>query len=429
MLGRAVTLVALLASMGLVVGCVGDRTVVIGTGAPEEPLTFKRISPDRPRSPRDTPLRPGPVTRRGMPLVIAQPAAVVFPLKQTLSKSSSPLHIKNIGTAPLRIEKLTLSGDPAFSVRAAGPKSWLINAKKPELTPDQPLVIAPGQAWMLIVQHEPTGYALSTAMLQVRTNDPSREVSLKVSIRANAEESCLALSPSKVMDFEQTDVGTCKTRLLQLRNCGGSAVVIEDAGLINAAPQTPFSVSWGGASTGQPWIDEQLSAGSGAAVVLKAKETLDIAVTYCPSKPLPTGAFDSAQLAVVASAPGPHTVALKGTPRVPTCPKAVAGVAQVQAAQVGTLLQLTSHDSKASSGGISKWQWTLQAPPSSTAKLMPSAKVPTPSLVVDVAGSYTFCVDVWDDANKKSCQTSCLTVHATETATYQPGNYGAGPVW
>lgn len=412
-------------------GCVGERSIVVGfaaatTAIPTVPTGL--ATPSRPGTTDEhAPARPRP-DAGGMPLIRAEPADVVLPFSPLQKTRSTPVQLKNTGTGALHIERLALEGATSFSVRAAGPKSWLLNHENAVLELVPPIVLKPGAALSLVVQHTSGGHAPEVAVLRVRSNDPTREKSLAVTLRANVEPSCLTLSPEDVLDFAKVDVATCRTRLLEARNCGDIAVVIEDAGLLNPGPTTPFSVSWGAGQTGQPWIDQAIKAGAAPSLIIEPGAKTEIAVTYCPATPLPAGQHDSASLALITSA-GNHHVILRGEPVVPKCPKAIAGVAQVEAAAVGSTLQLTSFDSKASIGGITKWAWSVKTPPSSQAVLLPNAASASPSLLIDVAGSYTFCVDVWDSAGTKSCMNSCLTVHATESETYQSGGYGAGPVW
>ena len=370
--------------------------------------------------------RPG---ERGTPMVIAQPAMVSFAFVAQPKVQVAPLHLKNIGSAPLLIEKLTLSGSASFKVRATGAASWALSSQHPAANFDDPIVVAAGESLRVIIEHHGAGHDAQTAMLRVLSNDPTREVSLAVGFQANVEPSCLQLSPQEQLDFGKVDVGTCRTKLVDARNCGKVPVVIEDAALLNTNAETPFSVSWGTGEAGQPWIDQQVATGTASSVMLEPASKLSLAVTYCPAKALAKGVADSALLEVVSSAPGTQHVVCRGVPQLPSCPKAVAGIAQVDAAQVGSKLQLTSFDSKATTGTILKWKWTLAAPSISTAKLLPSIHSPAPSFTVDVAGSYTFCVDVWDSGGAKACQSSCLTIHATETATYGANHYSATPVW
>ncbi|TNF33868.1 MAG: hypothetical protein EP329_07860 [Deltaproteobacteria bacterium] len=76
----------------------------------------------------------------------------------------------------------------------------------------------------------------------------------------------------------------------------------------------------------------------------------------------------------------------------------------------GTVLQLSSDSSIAGDGTIVTWQWSVQAPPGSSATFQPSATVANPTFTVDVAGSYLFLLDVADDLGTAGCQQAQLAV-------------------
>jgi hypothetical protein len=57
----------------------------------------------------------------------------------------------------------------------------------------------------------------------------------------------------------------------------------------------------------------------------------------------------------------------------------------------------------AATGSISKYEWSVVAPPGSVSVFLPSAAAPDPTFEVNVAGTYIFRLKVWDEENTESC--------------------------
>lgn len=92
------------------------------------------------------------------------------------------------------------------------------------------------------------------------------------------------------------------------------------------------------------------------------------------------------------------------TPAITVTPDPASGIF------TGTVLQLSSDQSVPGDGPIVQWQWSVQAPPGAAAVFSPSATVANPTFTVDVAGSYLFLLDVWDDQGVESCVQAQLAV-------------------
>ncbi len=92
------------------------------------------------------------------------------------------------------------------------------------------------------------------------------------------------------------------------------------------------------------------------------------------------------------------------------CPKALIDVPPAPLAPQSQV-QLAGGKSVAADGSpATAFHWTAKQPPGSTSVFVPSATAPNPSFVMNVAGSYTFCLSVWDAQGVKSCHPACLTL-------------------
>lgn len=425
--GEANRWLALLTATCCIGGCVAEKGVVVGYAQADSTVAAPLA-------------RPGPLARPtvratadasatgdripGLPLLVAEPAHIKMPTATPGTLHATTLRLRNNGTGTLLIERLELSGDGAFAVRNAAGPSWQLTPAGPQLELAPPKALQPNEAWALIVDYRPQGSGPQTAVLTVRSNDPTREIALAVSLRGQVDAACLELAPAGQLDFAKVDIGTCRTRVVDARNCGDVAVIVSEVGFAGGQTDGPFSLSWGAGQAAPAWIDDQITGASGPTVVLQPGAKLPIAVTYCPAS-MPAGAAPhAADLVVQSSAPGDHQLSCRGEPVQPACPKAHASIEQGDVAHVGSSMQFSSSLSKALSGPIVKTNWTLAAPPLSSAALWPSASSTQPTVAFDVAGTYTACLHVWDVLGNMSCQPSCLTVHATDSPTY-----AATPIW
>lgn len=130
---------------------------------------------------------------------------------------------------------------------------------------------------------------------------------------------------------------------------------------------------------------------------------------------------DTAQPASDSAATSPETDlgAADTAGGVPACPTAKATAAEGDVVVAGTTLHLKGDGSAAANGAISAYSWTCTQPAGTNAQLLPSAKVANPTILLQVVGGYTCCLDVWDMSGAKSCAPACVAVGVTaDTAIY-----------
>jgi hypothetical protein len=93
-------------------------------------------------------------------------------------------------------------------------------------------------------------------------------------------------------------------------------------------------------------------------------------------------------------------------PTPPGCPVAAITIAETGDLFAGTTLHLSAAGSSSDAGAIAQWQWSVQAPAGSQSTFAPSATVAEPTFVIDLAGTYLFTLDVWDEGGTKSCSSA-----------------------
>lgn len=85
------------------------------------------------------------------------------------------------------------------------------------------------------------------------------------------------------------------------------------------------------------------------------------------------------------------------------CPVAV--IKSIEGSQVApqTVVHLVGSQSYSPNGEIVKWVWSVEQPPLSGSIFVPSSIFADPVFELNVAGLYTFSLDVWDSTGTKSC--------------------------
>lgn len=91
-------------------------------------------------------------------------------------------------------------------------------------------------------------------------------------------------------------------------------------------------------------------------------------------------------------------------PPLPECPVAAITVDEGPSVDTGTVVHLSAAQSKSSEGAITQWKWGVQAPPGAAGAFLASDAIEEPTFLVDVAGTYLFTLDVWDELGTQSCK-------------------------
>lgn len=214
---------------------------------------------------------------------------------------------------------------------------------------------------------------------------------------------CVTAEPTKVQ-IGGVAVSLTKTRSVTLTSSCAAPVTI-----------TAIELETGedGACVGQGCSAFAVEPAAPLPVTLAPGETLELEVHYSPTQEAPRDeegqpVIDAATV-VVASDGIPLTVPVTGLGiaqpcAAPSVTMTVGGASLVSGATVAlnSTVQLLGTENPAD-GPAGGWEWTLVAPQGSTATFQPNADVQAPSVVPDVAGSYTVAVSAWSLAGLKSC--------------------------
>ncbi len=124
---------------------------------------------------------------------------------------------------------------------------------------------------------------------------------------------------------------------------------------------------------------------------------------------------DTNRLRILSNAATPEVeIEMRGFGPAVECPTAVIlfyGLSTTGSVVGPTTLHLVGDMSFAANGSLSMWEWSVEQPPGSASVFLPSANAPDPSFEVNVIGTYTFTLNVKDEAGVDACELAELTVH------------------
>lgn len=192
------------------------------------------------------------------------------------------------------------------------------------------------------------------------------------------------------MDFKHTLLGSGDTRSVTLESCGKEPVQVKSISL-KPGSSTDYSLE----SLPDNRYNTDLTQG----------DTLLFTVRYTPGE---NGEDDGVILVETNDPDRPVLeIPIKGTGTDKLCPIAKIEVDEGLAVLPQTTLHLKGNQSTGADGNTSsivQWKWTVKQPDGSTSVFIPSDSVPNPIFEANVAGLYTFQLDVWDDLGQKSCE-------------------------
>lgn len=341
-------------------------------------------------------------TLGGAPSMSVSPEAVRFEKVPLGASEERRLTVLNTGSQDLLVDAFRFKGAEAYTLVVGG-KEFPLNALSQEgLELAEPLVIGPQKTIDLTIRFTPPDASVATATLTLYSNDPKLTEGLDVPVIGNEKLACLLVKPAEVQ-FGGTKIGQIATQEVILEPCPSSTAAVVITGITMKSGEglsDAFALDYSLLSH-QPSQQEPLTISVGT------KATF--AVTYYPEQmppPLEDGSpapeFGTV-LITNDSFDALIELPLKAYPVEQSCPTAVIKVEEGEEVIPQTVLHLKGGQSFATMGLIDKYEWSVEQPPLSASVLMPSTAYPDPEFEVNVAGTYTFRLDVWDTEGNKSC--------------------------
>ena len=306
------------------------------------------------------------------------------------ASAEKTITLSNTGTAALVVTSLQVDGSAAFSAGLSGTTV----AAGAAVSLDPALTVPAGGSVAIAIRFAPTSEGTVTATLRLVTNDPDQPAaSVALTGTPAAAALCLKADPA-TLDFGVVPVGATKSLTVTVSTCGSAAVTVQTVALENVDAPSPFAL---GPVTSPP-------------VVLEPGAALTVVVTYAPQ----VAADNTGTLRLTWGAPEDEqvlSIAITGASPAPDdCPKAVIQITEGTTVLPQTQLHLDGSTSTAPAGGITSYEWTVEAPTGSASLLQPSHTAPAPTLVANVAGTYVFRLTVRDENGTASCEPGLATV-------------------
>ncbi len=354
---------------------------------------------------------------RAAPRLQVLPGVVDFGVVAQGQEASKTLTLTNVGGASLTVDAFSLQGAPGFAL-VDGTGVWTpSNETVSGVTLPQPIVLDPGRSHALKVRFTPDTPEAAQGLLRLFSDDPETGVQgAPVVLQANLGGPCISVSPTKI-DFGGKLVGQAATMEVAVTSCGDAPLeirglrLLSDAEVPDVSLSTDFTLDLGGLADSVPPGTQALTE-SDAPVVLPVgvDGARTFTVTYVPDainplddaqQPIP----DLGVLQILTNTAVPEVrVDVRGFGVDTQCPTAVIKVLEGEEVIPQTKLHLVGSQSYGATGAVHDYQWSVEQPAGAQDVFIPDATAADPTFRTNVAGIYTFRLEVWDDAGVRSCE-------------------------
>jgi hypothetical protein len=381
----------------------GDET----TGPADAPV--EAAADDSPSDAPDAPVD----AATGTPKLAVLPGLVDFGYVASGQQETSPLILKNDGTGTLLVNRIQIKDGAAITLEIGATAKG--SGKLVDWVFDPPLQIAAGDEVEGTLRFAPVVPAAVAAEIRVFSNDPASPEGLAVFAKANEKVPCLEAAPTFAA-FGTAVVGSHATRSVTLGACGLAAVSVTDVSLDPAGLQAGFSLGFEGFPGGVAPTAE-------VPAVLEPGKPVPLVIAYDPLAASPvdgggTPVPDLGQVTVHANTfTGSLGVVVSGTAVQGACATAVATVKEGATVPAGTLLHLSGSQSSSPFGKIASYAWTVEAPAGASPVLSWAASTAMPTVFAAVPGTWTFRLQVADEAGNPTCQEAVVQVEVTSAGS------------
>ncbi len=305
------------------------------------------------------------------------------------------LTIQNVGSAPLRISNIYVSGSDEFTISMPSET----DPARENDTDEWPEALAPEESFDIRVNFLPEDSLPESAELVFESNDPeSRE--MVVPLNGNSGAACLRVSPGEEVAFGQGSLGQTSQKTVTLENCSRNAELEIQGISITDDGGGAFAIQDGSLPGNLPADVTTLDAG----------ERSNFVVTFIPDDEIDY----NGELLIESNDPAneERTVPITGNGSDNACPEAVAKAALQGSSPRGdtietiplNTIEFDGSDSSDPDGSIDRYEWTILSQPNgSTQRLTPDNSVEDPRLFLDLAGVYEVELKVYDDEGAASC--------------------------
>lgn len=317
--------------------------------------------------------------------------------------------IRNTGVCPLLLSGFLWSGAEGFTL-VVDTNEYPTNGGEQMIQFDPPVAIDSNSQIEWKVRYDPPSGAPATAKVTIfAINDPEATEGRTVEILANTTGPCIRVAPSPV-EFGAKLIQTTTTIPVQINSCGTENLIVTDIHLESGEDLSQdFSLDETTLPTGKlPSQEEPLIIEPGQSAAIGVRYTPDVQNPVDPVTQQPI--LDRGLLVIVNNTFMPEVkVEISGYGVPSECPIPVITIEEGEEVPPQTILHLHGDQSMAANGTITKYQWSVFQPKENLFDLLPSYSEKNVTHEVNVAGEYTYCLDVCDNAYcsyDPSCKTT-----------------------
>jgi hypothetical protein len=343
-------------------------------------------------------------TTQDTPKIQVSPEWVDFAQVSLGEEKEELVNILNTGKVNLNITGFSLLGSEFYTLQVQS-TDYPAGEEAVEVTFEDAIVIAPGEATYFGIRFVPKNSAPANALLRIFSNDPATAPvsdqdlgGTEIKITGNESVPCIAVNPSKV-NFGGKKWGEQAVVPIEISACGDAPLEISDI-FVKGGSSPDFDLDL---ST----LDHVPTAEMPVIVPIGASVLIN--VIFIPDAPNPTAEdgsliLDTGILTIVNNSfEQEKEVELSGAGVEIACPTSIIKCAEGAEVIPQTILHLFGDESYAGNGTIQKWEWDVSQPAGSQSVFVPSYTFPNPIFEANVAGVYTFYLTVYDQTNTPSC--------------------------
>ena len=371
-------------------------------------LVIRSNDQDRPALP--IPLQPQELTGQ----VRVHPNPIDFGRVPSGATKTLAVTLTNAGTCALDVNDLFLSGSFDFEFTTAEEEG--LGVEYAAYAPELPFSLEPNENISLWITYHPENDGFDEATMIVRSDD-ARNRNVDVPVVANGDQACIVVSDEDGIDFGQRFIDEEHPKTITITNCSQRAELeLSNIELMEHLELDGFD----------RYVLSDVPDLS-SPMVIAPQESTSVMLTYSPILYTPENRpddctneegceiADGAMLLVESTdeVKSPLEIEVRGVGTNNHCPTAVAR-ARVQGTdywdtQIDTIplrtLEFDGQGSTDSEGGIATYQWEVTGRPTgSTANFAPNNSVPSPTFFLDLAGTFTFQLRVFDEQGTESCE-------------------------
>lgn len=316
------------------------------------------------------------------------------------------VELLNPSTCDILIDWFIFEGDKHFSLLIED-KEYSVDKSKDKVVLEEPYKIGANSTGIWKVKFAPeTGDPASATLIVHAIGDENAPDGRKIPILANTSGPKIKVEPVPV-DFGGRLIGKTAKIDMAIKSVGTDTLIITDI-KIKEGSSPDFALSFDDLPGGnKPTKENPLKLEVNQVATLGMLFTPDVKNPIDPvtNKPSPdkgwvvisNNTFD-AELEIEMSGFGVEV----------ECPTPVIIIEEGEEVPPQTILHLKGDQSVPSSGQIVSYQWTVNQPPDNKFNLLPSSNFANPKHEVNIAGEYTYCLDVCD-TSYCSNDPKCLT--------------------